>query len=172
MSIKKLWKSFWNWLKAELVADVSDRIDIDGDKPEMEATECVSFADLRWDYGGFDGSQASPVDGVEIALDSVTSSGLRYRYLDGSLLALSPENTHENPDCLACLFCLIDGVWRGGKFDWISSDRLTRDFANIRSGYHGWPPGAIRQAESFAFVIVSSVGKLRTNVAVKNKSFH
>ena len=179
MSINKALKSFWNWLKAKIVADVSDRIDIDGDKPEMgdggvfdteeEQTKIdsdgVSFADLHWIYGGFDGSQASPVDGVEIALDSVTSAGLRYHYVKGNLSSLSPENSHDNPDCLACLFCLLDGVWRGGKFDWISSDRLSRDFHNIATGYHGWPPDAIRRAAGFAFVILSKDGKRRTNIS-------
>lgn len=166
MSIKKALKSFWNWLKAELVAEVSDKIDIDGDKPEMEEhSDVVSFADLLWDYGGFDGSQASPVDGVEIVLDSVTQSGLRYHFDKGNLSALSAANSHDNPDCLACLFCLLDGVWRGGKFDWISSDRLSRDFHNIQTGYHGWPPDAIRRAAGFAFVIVSKDGKRRTNIS-------
>lgn len=168
MSIKKALKLFWNWLKAELVAEVSDKVDIDGDKPDMEEhSDVVSFSDLRWDYGGFNGSQASPAPGVEIVLDSVTASGLRYRYLEGSLSALSPENSHDNADCLACLFCLLDGVWRGGKFDWISSDRLSRDFHNIETGYHGWPPDAIRRAAGFAFVIVSKDGKRRTNLTLK-----
>lgn len=165
MSIKKALKSFWNWLKAELVAEVSDKVDIDGDKPEMEVTECVSFADLLWDYGGFVGANALPVDGVEIALDSVNPSGLRYHFEEGNLSALSAANSHDNPDCVACLFCLLDGEWRGGKFDWISSDRLSRDFHNISTGYHGWPPDAIRRAAGFAFVILSKDGKRRTNIS-------
>lgn len=167
MNIKKALKSFWNWLKAELVAEVSDKVDIDGDKPEMEVTECVPFADLQWVYGGFDGSQASPVDCVEIVLDSVTPSGLRYHFEEGNLSALSALNSHDNPDCLACLFCLLDGVWRGGKFDWISSDRLSRDFHNIETGYHGWPTDAIKNADAYSFVIVSKDGYSRTNVCAQ-----
>lgn len=166
MSIKKALKSFWNWLKAELVAEVSGDIDIDGDGPEMPPPDGDTFADLQWVFGGFDGSQASPVDGVEIALDSVTPSGLRYHFKEGNLLALSALNSHDNPDCLACLFCLLDGVWRGGKFDWISSDRLSRDFANIKSGYHGWPADAVYTADAYAFCIVSKDGRRRTNVTV------
>lgn len=179
MSIKKALKSFWNWLKAELVAEVSDKVDIDGDKPEKDDGgvfdteeeppkidyDGVSFADLLWDYGGFVGANALPVDGVEIALDSVNPSGLRYHFEEGNLSALSAANSHDNPDCLACLFCLLDGEWRGGKFDWISSDRLSRDFHNISTGYHGWPPDAIRRAAGFAFVILSKDGKRRTNIS-------
>lgn len=179
MSIKKLWKSFWNWLTAELVEDVSDMVDIDGDKPETgdggiiteeeeppkRDDDDVPFDRLNWCYGGFDGENAERVDGVKIALDSVSPSGLRYHYVEGNLNYLSYTNTHDNPDCLACLFCLNNGVWRGGKFDWISTDRLTRDFHNIETGYHGWDESDIDTAEAYAFVIVSKDGKKRTNVA-------
>lgn len=165
MNIKKAWKSFWQWLKAELVAEVPGDIDVDGDGPEMPPPDGDTFADLQWVFGGFDGSHASPVDGVEIALDSVNPSGLRYHFEEGNLSALSAANSHDNPDCLACLFCLLDGEWRGGKFDWISSDRLSRDFHNISTGYHGWPPDAIRRSAGFAFVILSKDGKRRTNIS-------
>ena len=104
MSINKALKSFWNWLKAKIVADVSDRIDIDGDKPEMgdggvfdteeEQTKIdsdgVSFADLHWIYGGFDGSQASPVDGVEIAFASVLAQK------DAEIAGLKAEKYFDN----------------------------------------------------------------------------
>lgn len=181
MSIKKLWKSFWKWLKAEIVEEVSDSIDIDGNKPEKDDGgvfdteeeppkidyDDVPFNKLHWTYGGFNGANAERVDGVKIALDSVTYSGLRYHYEEGNLNYISKQNTHDNPDCLACLFCHECGEWRGGKFDWISTDRLTRDFANIKSGYHGWDKNAIKNADAYAFVIVSKDGNLRTNVAVK-----
>ena len=62
------------------------------------------------------------------------------------------------------LFCEQDGKWVGGKFDWISTSRTTRDFANIRSGYNGWDPSAISKADRCAFVVVSKDGKRRTNV--------
>jgi hypothetical protein len=68
--------------------------------------------------------------------------------------------------CLACLFCKLDGRWRGGKFDWISTSRTTRGFENVRDGYGGWRKDAIEAAEAFAFVICSSDGKKRTNVAL------
>ena len=140
MSIKKALKLFWNWLKAELVAEVSDKVDIDGDKPDMEEhSDVVSFSDLRWDYGGFNGSQASPAPGVEIVLDSVTASGLRYRYLEGSLSALSPENSHDNADCLACLFCLLDGVWRKEHVTHFMPLDTPLDMGDGKGYPHGYP---------------------------------
>lgn len=179
MKIKELLKAFWSWLNAEISADISDAIDIDGNKPDAgdgglgtdteeppkSDSDGAPFDRLNWCYGGFDGSQSSPVDGVEIVLDSVTPAGLLYHFEEGTLSALSASNSHDNPDCLACLFCLRGVVWRGGKFDWISSDRLTRDFHNIESGYNGWPTDSIKNANAYAFVIVSKDGKKRTNVA-------
>ena len=108
------------------------------------------------------------VDGVTIADLRVSASGMSYSYAAGDLRKLSPGNSHENPDCLACLFVRgKDGAWRGGKFDWISSDRTKRDFSNIRTGYNGWPPVSIDAAEAYAFVIVSKDGCSRTNVCAQ-----
>ena len=75
----------------------------------------------------------------------------------------------EDPACLACLFCLIGGKWIGGKFDWISTSRTSRDFKNVSDGYNGWDKGAIGKAAKYAFVIVSRDGKKRTNVIACGK---
>lgn len=136
-----------------------------GDEDEAPQSDAVAFSDLNWEYGGFSGSHAKRGNGVTIASLSVNDSGLSYEYCEGDLTAISPDNTHENADCIAALFVLgADGVWRGGKMDWISSDRKTRDFHNIYGGYKGWPSNAIESAEAFAFVIVSGDGKRRSNV--------
>lgn len=181
MKIKELLKAFWSWLKAEIAADISDAIDIDGDKPEHGTeggildgddepqkvdADGFDYASLKWVYGGFHGENTERVDGVKIVLDSVDENGLRYHFEKGDLTALSPANTHDNPDCIACLFCKVGNEWRGGKFDWISSDRITRDFANIKNGYNGWKSMDVAVAEAYAFVIVSKDGKKRTNVSV------
>ena len=63
----------------------------------------------------------------------------------------------------------VGGKWQGGKFDWISTSRLSRDFKNVRDGYGGWRKDAIEAAEAFAFVICSKDGKRRSNVALFSK---
>jgi hypothetical protein len=65
---------------------------------------------------------------------------------------------------VACLFCYSGGKWVGGKFDWVSTSRRTRDFKNIHEGYHGWSPTVFKNATAYAFVIVSKDGKSRSNV--------
>ena len=165
--IKTIFSRLWKWICNEIAVDVSDSIDIDGDGPEMPSVDDADFDTLDFCYGGFDGSHAILSDEVRIVLDSVTSSGLRYHFAAGDLRAIDPTNSHDNPNCIAALFvCGPGGVWRGGKFDWISSDRLSREFFNIRTGYHGWPTDAVESADAYAFCIVSKDGRARTNLSV------
>ena len=134
--------------------------------PETVTADGVEFARLSWDWGGFNGSGATLVQEAQIGSLSVSASGLRYSWVSGGCEALDAANSHENANCIAALFVLDGtGTWRGGKFDWISTDRLTRDFKNISGAYNGWPPGAVKTAKAYAFVIVSKDGKRRTNVA-------
>ena len=51
----------------------------------------------------------------------------------------------------------------GGKFDWISESRKTRDFKNIRGNYGGWPGDSIEAGVEFAFCIASVDGRHRSN---------
>jgi len=70
---------------------------------------------------------------------------------------------------LACLFIPDGNKWIGGKFDWISESRTSRDLTNIKKGYNGWNWNKFSSAKKFAFVIVSGDGKKRTNVIVCSK---
>lgn len=165
--IKTFFARIWKWLCNEIAVEVPGDVDIDGDGPEMPPVDDVDYGTLQWCYGGFRGEAAVRSDDVRIVLDSVSGGGLRYHYAAGDLRAIDSENSHDNPNCIAALFvCGPDGVWKGGKFDWISSDRLFRDFANIKSGYHGWQTDAVATADAYAFCIVSNDGRWRTNVTV------
>lgn len=132
--------------------------------PETSAADQVDYSLLQWTCGGFAAQNAVPCSAVAIADLRVTASGMSYRYAQGDLTALSPVNSHANADCIAALFCRVAGVWQGGKFDWISSDRLTRDWHNVRGAYKGWSGDMLSAADAFAFVIVSADGRRRTNV--------
>lgn len=135
---------------------------------QPEPADGVDFARLSWDWGGFNGSGATLVQEAQIGSLSVSASGLRYSWGSGGCELLDPANSHENANCIAALFVLDGtGTWRGGKFDWISTDRVTRDFKNITTAYNGWAPDAVKTAKAYAFVIVSKDGKRRTNVAVQ-----
>ena len=132
--------------------------------PELSAADQVDYAALQWTCGGFAGGSAERCNGVAIADLRISASGLSYRYEEGGLTALSPANSHDNADCIAAVFVRVAGVWQGGKMDWISSDRLTRDWHNVRGEYKGWRGEMLDAADAFAFVIVSADGRRRTNV--------
>lgn len=130
--------------------------------------DAVDFAALNWCWGGFSGKNAKPVDGVEISALKVTAGGLSYKWESGGCEKLGASSSTD-ASCIACLFVRIGGKWQGGKFDWVSTSRTTRDFKNVRDGYNGWRADAIEAADAYAFVIVSKDGRKRTNVAASGK---
>ena len=134
-------------------------------EPEKPAAsvDAVPFADLDWCWGGFKGGKAAPVGGVEIKSLKVSRDGMSYSWARGGCENLGASSSTD-ASCVAALFCRIGGKWEGGKFDWISTSRRTRDFKNISEGYNGWDKQAVGKADKFAFVIVSKDGKKRTNV--------
>ncbi len=128
-----------------------------------EVEDSVPFGDLNWSFAGFKGGGAKLAAKPRVYNLSVSSNGMSYKWMQGGCTDLGCSSSSD-ASCLACLFILAGGKWIGGKFDWISTSRLTRDFANIKDGYNGWPKSAIATAEKYAFVIVSKDGKSRTNV--------
>lgn len=75
--------------------------------------------------------------------------------------------SNSQTDGIACLFVQNNsGAWVGGKFDWISSSRKSRDFNNIYSGYAGWSLADVPNPCQAAFVIISRDAKKRSNVIV------
>lgn len=127
------------------------------------------FNELQWSYGGFRGQDAIKCEDTIIADLKIKSNGLSYRWVAGGCESLGASDRTDASATLACLFCLIGGKWQGGKFDWISTSRVTRDFHNIETSYHGWDADAISKASAYRFVIVSKNGKRRTNVIEVNK---
>ncbi len=140
--------------------------EIETDPPEIETKppllDDVFLGEFHWDFGGFDGGKAEKSE-VRIAGLKVKKNGLSFEYIeDLSHWGLAYE---DYTGALACLFvCDRDGRWIGGKFDWISSSRTTRDFENIYDGYEGWSLHNVPNPCPVAFVIVSPNGKKRSNV--------
>lgn len=135
--------------------------------PESAAADSVPFSALQWCWGGFNGAGAQAVAGCRIAGLSVQSHGMSYKWEAGGCETLG-ASSRSDAACIAALFVRdAKGAWRGGKFDWISTGRTTRDFANIETGYGGWPTTAINNASAYAFVIVSEDGRRRSNTIVQ-----
>lgn len=121
---------------------------------------------LKWCWGGLDGSKATETDKARIKNLRVSSSGLSYDWETGGCEALGATSREDASHTIACLF-LEDG--RGGKFDWISTSRRTRDFANIKGGYNGWSKSAFAASRRVWFCICSKDGRTRTNLICADK---
>jgi hypothetical protein len=126
--------------------------------------DAVPYSSLNWSMGGFNGSKAVLHEGVEIGSLNVGRDGMSYRWVRGGCETIGATSRGDAGHTLACLFYKdSSGKWQGGKFDWISTSRTTRDFKNIHGGYNGWNAAAFDAATEFAFVIVGTGGR-RTNV--------
>ena len=125
--------------------------------------DAVDYALLEWRWCGFNGAKAS-LSSARIKGLKVGSGSLSYAWERGSCSDLDAACTHANPCCTCALFCRVDGKWVGGKFEHISTDRMSRGLKNVQEGYGGWDPSALSRADAFAFVILDDKAKRRTNV--------
>lgn len=134
------------------------------DPSSPSTADAVPYGSLNWSMGGFRGAGALQHSGAVIGSLSVKSNGMSYKWVSGGCEALGATRKDDADHTLACMFYKdASGKWQGGKFDWISTSRTTRDYKNIDSGYQGWNAAAFRSASEVAFVVVGTNGR-RTNV--------
>ena len=127
------------------------------------APDEIGYGSLSWRYGGIGGGGYKPT-GVSISGLKANSGGLSFKY-NTNLSAWG----YAPGDCgaYACMFVQTEsGSWVGGKFDWISSSRSSRDFKNVYSGYAGWNLDNVPNPCQIAFVILDANAKRRSNVIV------
>ena len=124
----------------------------------------VSFGSLHWTFGGRPNGAGARNGGVVISGARFAQNGVSFTYnRDLSAWGYSAGALGG----IACLFVQKEnGQWVGGKFDWISSSRRSRDFVNVYGGYGGWSLAGVPNPCNAAFVIVSPDGKRRSNVIV------
>jgi uncharacterized repeat protein (TIGR02543 family) len=132
--------------------------------PANTSADEVDFSLLQWTYGGFKGEQAKLGAQPRICGLKVNNSGMSYSWKSGGCENLGATSSSDYSQTVACLFCYSGGKWVGGKFDWVSTSRRTRDLKNVHDGYNGWSPTVFSRATDCAFVIVSKDGKTRSNV--------
>ena len=115
-------------------------------------------------FGSPNCSKATMDPDTQIKDLKVGSGWLSYRWAKGNLRNWGINNDHD-ARALAIAGYGSDGKqYRCAKFDWISTDRLTRSFENIDSGYNGFNAKTFQQAPRKCFFIMSADGKKRTNV--------
>jgi len=159
----------------------SDNTDSSTDEPIVVGADEVPFQDLIWSYGGFKGG--SSVINPDAVIKNLTFKGdtLYYGWAKGGCENFGATNAHDHSYTICAVFFKDStGKYTGGKFDWISTDRLSRDglkkqiiikkvleaiarkrgLENVHNGYSGWSTGTVPNPAEAAFVIcgVSSPG--------------
>ena len=134
-----------------------------GTEPGRQDSERLVFR-----FGGFRGEGAAEDPATQIAEVRITKDRLSYRWARGGCENFGAKSREDSGAALACAFFWSekDKAWIGGKFDWISTSRTTRDWENLNGGYHGWDAKAFWAAPRRAFCIVSANGRKRTNLEV------
>ncbi len=129
--------------------------------PAAGVGDAVPYGSLKWTFGGVNGSGAVQ-SGVQISGLRFSSNGFSFKYdRDLSAWGLS----HNDAGALACFFVQkSSGEWVGGKFDWISSSRTSRDLKHCTGGYGGWNLAGVPNPANAAVVIMTADGKRRSNV--------
>ncbi len=133
-----------------------------GNSTVVASGDQVSYRSLKWTYGGMNASGAS-LSSPRIANLRINGDILSYKWAGATLRAWGLSDS----DLAICAFFYqrADGSWVGGKFDWISTSRTTRNFmSHCNGGYSNWTLSGAPNPCQVAFVIVSADGKKRSNV--------
>ena len=129
---------------------------VEEEKPSVSGITIVSF-------GSPNCSKAAEDANTQIKDLKMSSNGLSYKWAKGNLRNWGITNDHS-AKALAVAGYGDGKTFRCSKFDWISSDRLTRDFENIKDGYNGFKYAEFQKAQKRCFFIMSEDGKRRTNI--------
>lgn len=116
-------------------------------------------------FGSPDCSKAKEDASTQIKDLKLDKRGLSYRWAKGDLSNWGIKDKHD-ASALAVAGYGDGKTFKCSKFDWISTDRLTRSFENIYGGYNGFKSDEFFKAQYRCFFIMSKDGKRRTNVLV------
>jgi len=162
--------SISNYVANVSMDDIAEEVEdtVDPETPSVDG-DMMDFSKLNWSFGGFNGAGAKYSEGQpKITGLNVSGNKMSYSWAGPDLSRIPQARwgySPHDPGAIACLFVKNSaGQWVGGKFDWISSDRLTRGFNNINDGYHGWSLSGVPNPCETAFVIAHANGQQRSNV--------
>ena len=130
---------------------------VEEEKPSSSGIKIVSF-------GSPNCANAKEDPNTQIKDFKWSKNGLSYRWAKGSLKNWGIKNDHDASALAIFGYQDAKGTWRFGKIDWISTDRLTRDMANVHGRYNGIDPNAYFASSHHGFFIMSKDATKRTNI--------
>ena len=154
-SIQSIYDGYKEWKKEQPTEPTHPS------EPSTPPATDALYSSFQWRYGGFNGANAVADGSVEIELVGISKNAISYRWKkDLSNWGIG----RDNADALVCAFLRNDkGELIGGKFDWVSTSRTSRDFKHFTS-YSGWNLNGIPNPTTLYFVVVEANGKRRSNI--------
>ena len=148
------------------VSDDSSTIPEQEVKPETPEVQPEAQSEsIKIDsFGSPNTSKATEDPNTQICDFKWSKDRLSYKWAKGNLRNWGIKNDHDASALAIFGYQDAKGTWRFGKIDWISTDRLTRDMANVHEGYNGIDSDAYFNSRHHGFFIMSSDGKRRTNI--------
>lgn len=158
-----------HWLKNHPQDDPATAEAAAADPASAEAAATVAGPVLDFRWGGFRGGGAAEDPATQIRDFRMDKNGMRYVWAKGDLGNWGLAR--ESAGALICAFYFDEKEqrWIGGKFDWISTSRLTRSWKNVYAGYNGWKAEPFFAAKRRAICICSADGRKRTNLLEESK---
>lgn len=134
-------------------------------EPEhQEGQSTIDLAITIHSFGSPNCSKAQEDPNTQIKDLTISDKGLSYGWAKGNLRNWGIQDDHAAKALAIAGYSKDNKTYHCAKFDWISSDRLTRDFKNIEEGYNGFNCQEFKGAPYKCFFIMSADGKKRTNV--------
>ena len=158
-----------HWLKHHPQDDPATAEAAAADPASAEAAATVAGPVLDFRWGGFRGGGAAEDPATQIRDFRMDKNGMRYVWAKGDLSNWGLAR--ESAGALICAFYFDEKEqrWIGGKFDWISTSRLTRSWENVYAGYNGWKADPFFSAARRAICICTANGRRRTNLLEESK---
>lgn len=145
-------------------APAPDTPESPGPGSDVTTADAINYSRLVWQYGDFNASNAK-LDAVRISSLRTDGRNLSYKWdLGLNVWGLG----YNDPGAICAVFFeQSDGSWIGGKFDWVSTSRSSRELKHVES-YKNWPSSGIKLPHTgrVAFVVTSADGRRRSNVLV------
>ena len=133
-------------------------------EPEKPVEE-VKSSDFKFvSFGAPNCSKAVEDPNTQICDFKWSKDRLSYKWKKGNLRNWGISNDHSAKALAIFGYQDSNGTWRFGKIDWISTDRLTRDMANVHGRYNGIDPNAYFASKHHGFFIMDEKGTKRTNI--------
>ena len=153
-----------HWVKQHPQDDPAVAEAAAADPASTEAAAIAAGPRLDFRFGGFRGGGAAEDPATQIRDFRMDRNGMRYAWAKGDLGNWGLAR--ESAGALICAFYFDEKErrWIGGKFEWISTSRLTRSWENVYAGYNGWQAQPFFSAKRHAICIVSADGRRRTNL--------